>query len=351
MRLIIITCLVLTLAACGESQTPGQQKKREPKPHLVETVTITRAPVAQTLIRTGSLRARHETKIITQEEGQLIELPFYEGDSVKQGQVLFKLDDTLLRAQLKKASAVRRQAEQDLKRLERLQHSKVVSEEELHRARTALDVARAEEDLLTIRLGNTYMKAPFSGVITARLAEPGDVLARFSQVLTLTNPDSLVTEVSISELLLPTLSVGDNITMKIDAFPGWEFTGRISRIHPTVDPSSRLGIVEVALKPAPQGLVPGQLCRVTLTGRPLPRLLIPFNALQRDAQGEYVYVVASDNKVHKQRVASGSHFGEQVEILDGLEEGQNVVTKGYYDLMPGISVQVIQPTSGDGQGQ
>jgi membrane fusion protein (multidrug efflux system) len=190
------------------------------------------------------------------------------------------------------------------------------------------------------------MRAPFDGVITSRLAEPGDVLARFKQVLTLTNPESLVTELSISELLLPTLSIDDSVKVTIDALPGREYSGKISRIHPTVDPATRLGKVEIILKPAPQGVLPGQLCRVTLSGRPIPRLLIPFNALQRDAQGEYIFIVDSVNNAVKKRIQSGSHFGERVEIISGIEEGQRVVTKGYYDLPSGAAVEIVGQVSG-----
>ena len=349
-KILLLLSLALVLTACDKSPSSEKLKSPPVKSYLVETITVERIPQSQIVVRTGTLRARHETRIINQEEGRLIDLPYYEGDHVSRGTILFRLDDTILQAELKKSIAHKRQAKQDLQRIERLKRSKAVSEDELVRARTELDVAQAEEDLLRIRLSNTYMKAPFDGVVTTRQAEPGDVLARFKQILTLTNPDSLVTEVSISELLLPTLTIDDSVEVTIDALPGRSFPGKISRIHPTIDPATRLGIVEITLKPAPQGVMPGQLCRVTLTGSPVQRLLIPFNALQRDAQGEYLYLV-DNNSALKLSVESGAHFGEQVEIIRGLKDGQQVVTKGYYDLRPGVPVQVVSSVTGEQKAQ
>ena len=99
--------------------------------------------------------ARREVKVYTQEEGRITALPLYEGDKVGKGDVLVRLDDTLIRAQLSRASATRKQAEQDVKRLKELRTRKLVSEDEYTRALTQLDVARADEHVLKTRLGYT----------------------------------------------------------------------------------------------------------------------------------------------------------------------------------------------------
>ncbi len=342
-RFVCVMLSLVLVAGCSDDKQPNGKKSPPAPAHLVETTTVTTTEVAQTLVRSGTLRARRETKIITQEEGRLTNLPFYEGDQVEESQTLFSIEDTQLRAELKKAIAQRKQAAQDLKRLQRLQNSRVVAEDELARAKTALDVAQAEEDLLRIRLSNTKMAAPFSGVISERLVEPGDALPRFTHILTLTDPASLVTEVTVSELFLPQLRVGDDVSVRIDALGRENFPGRIQRIHPTVDPASRQGTVEVVLEPAPARALPGQLCRVTLTARPQPRLLIPFAALQRDLQGEYLFAYR-DGKAVRIAVESGAHFGDQVEIVTGLDEGAQVVTKGIYGVSDGMKIKAIAAT-------
>lgn len=341
-RYLLLATLAL-LAACGES-TNDNKSNGEKRPPLVQLAPVEYQREGQTLTRTGTLRADRQVKLITEEEGRIAALPVHEGDLVSEGDLLVQLNDTLLRAELKKARAQREQAALDLRRLERLQSSRVVSEDELARARTALDVAQAEEDLLRIRLGNTRISAPFSGVISARLAEPGDAVAKFTHLLTLTDDKTLLAALPLSELLLPALAVNDPVTLTLDALGDVRLQGRILRIHPTVDPVTRQGTVEVVLDNPPPEARPGQLSRVELTLRPQPRLTIPFLALRRDIQGEYVFLYGDDNSVHYTPVISGLHLGERIEIVHGLNEKQQVVINGFLGLNDGMKVSLAGDT-------
>ncbi len=334
--LLLISCLLL-LNACGEQ--PGKAKKPRTEPSIaVESATAQLSDAMRTISRSGSLRAERTVRLSLQQEGTLLELPYHEGDRVKQGTLLARLDDTQLRAQLKKSEAQRRQAEQNLKRLKRLQSSRVVSEEELAQAVTALDVARAEEEELNIRLQQSRLAAPFSGVISERLAEPGDTLPRFSHVLSLIEADSLYTELQLSEMVLPILKVGDTVSLSIDALGPQRFEGSIARIHPVVDEASRQGTVEVRLSPPPAGAQPGQFCRVELQLRSSGRLLVPYSALRRDTRGEFLFIIKGDQTVERRPVISGLHFDEMVEILDGIEAGERLVSRGFLGLGEGAHV-------------
>lgn len=343
---VLITTLTLMLSACGNNDTPTARGSSEAPPHRVESAAVELQSIGQTITRSGSLRAEREVKLITEEEGRIASLPFHEGDRVEQGALLVQLDDTRLRAELKKASAQRRQAELDLQRLEKLQRSKVVSEDEIARARTSLNVARAEEELLSIQLANTRIKAPFAGVVSRRLAEPGDTVARFSHLLTLTATDTLLAELAVSELHLPGLAVGDAAHLKLDALGNRSLSGTILRIHPTVDPLTRQGTVEVKLDEPPAVAMPGQLCRVTLELQPQPRLVVPFSALRRDTQGEYVFRIDNEQRARRVAVISGLQLGEQIEIIDGLAEGEQVISNGFLGLSAGMQVA---PSATNGQ--
>jgi len=339
--LLLLPCLALLLTACGNDV--ANKAKTGPKPLSVEESIVARQSQGQSITRTGTLRAEHEVKLITEEEGRIAQLPVYEGDQVKKGELLLQLDDAQLQAEVKKAAAQRRQAKVDLQRLQRLQKNKLITEDELARARTALDVAAADEDLLQTRLNNTRISAPFDGVISQRLAEPGDVAAKFTHLLTLTATDSLLAELAISELLLHGLAVGDTVSIMLDALGDLRFSGTVLRIHPTVDPVTRQGIVEIRIAEPPEQAKPGQLCRVQLTLRPRPRLLVPFSALRRDTQGEYVFRIDTQQKALRTPVRSGIHLGEAVEILDGLNEGDRVVSSGFLGLADGMQVTTSQP--------
>jgi membrane fusion protein (multidrug efflux system) len=329
----------LALSSCT-SKVPEKPKKKHNE-HLVETSQVTRANEGITVTRTGTLKALREVKIYNQEEGRVTELPFHEGDKVTKGALVARLDDKLIRAQLRRAEATLNKNQQDIRRIRDLYKRKLASGQEIANAETDYEVAKADKELLETRLGYTKITAPFSGVVTERLTEPGNIAERYSHLLTIADPSSLVTEVNVSELLIPELKVGETAHVRIDALGEQHYPGVISRIHPSLDPVTRQGIIEVVLKPVPEGSKPGQFCRVTLTTHTGHRLTIPFRALRRDPEGEYVFVVNKESKIERVSVTTGLRIDEQVEIISGVNEGQQVVTKGFLSLQPDMKVKVV----------
>jgi len=274
----------------------------------------------------------------------LTSLPFYEGDSIKKGDILLRIDDKLLRAQFDKARATLAQAQQDLKRLQKLRNKKLVAEDEVNRARTALNVAEAEQRLLATRISYTSLASPINGIVSERLAEPGDVAPRHTHLLTLIDTETLITEVTVSGLLLPILSVGDTVDIQIDALPKKVYQGSILRIHPTLNASTRNGIVEVILDPVPVGARPGQFCRVKLLSRTAERKLIPFSAIRQDSDGSYVYSVDEKNKAVRSRITTGLRFADRIEVLSGLDAGQRIISKGFLGLKAGKKIRTANNT-------
>ena len=340
-QILVIGLVTCMLTACGdESKAPKAARDKKKSVHLVEVIQVDARNQAYTTVRTGTLIAPRQVRVFNQEEGRVALLPFHEGDYATADALLVQLDDSLLKAELNKAAAQRRQAESDIARLTKLKGRRLVAEDELTRAQTLLEVAQSEESLLRTRLAHTVIHAPFAGTISARLVEPGDVAPRHSHLLTLTDMQYLVTEVAVSDLLLPHLKIGDTQGVRIDALGDQEFSGRILRIHPTLDAQTRRGIIEVALNPAPQGARPGQLCRVKLTTTLNARLLIPFAALRRDPRGEHVFVIGEDGKAERKSVRSGLRIADRIEVLEGLNEGDRVITRGFLGLRAGKKVRI-----------
>lgn len=336
---------LFALTACGQ-QAEAPAKKGKPV-HLVETAAVVSDNLNVVRTRTGSLRALREVKVFAQEEGLVTALPFYESDRVSKGDVIIRLDDTLLRTQLARATATRKQAQQDLKRQQGLRERKLASDDTYTRAVTQLEVAEADEQVLKTRHGYTTIKTPINGLLIDRLTEPGNLVQRLEHVLTIADPSSLITELPVSELILPDLRVGDSAGVRIDALGDRVFQGLITRIHPGLNPLTRRGTIEVTLDPVPDGAAPGQLCRVELTTHASRRKVIPFVALRRDEQSEYVFILDSESKAQRVNVKSGLRLAELVEITEGLEEDQQVVTKGFLDLTPGKVVKPVkQPSPG-----
>ncbi len=340
LRKLLLAVTISAVTACG--QTPGDDgDKPSEKAIVVSVATVSSAAQAQSLLRTGTLRARRTVKLYTQEEGRIDALPVYQGDRVAAGSVVARLDNSLFNAELRKAEALQRQAELNLQRVQRLAERKLVSADEQLRADTEARVAAAEVSLLKTRLGYTTLKAPFDAVVTERLFEPGDAVPRYAHLLTLADPNSLMIDVGVSELLLPALQTGAAVEVSIDALGSTRHAGQITRIHPDVDAVTRQGIVEVELAPAPAGAQAGQLARVYLTGDIATRRSIPLNALRQDPNGEYVFVIDDTQTAQRRSVHSGASFGTSIEILDGLNDGERVVTRGFIELAAGKRVQIV----------
>lgn len=332
--------VLLILAACGDSEPKSSSKGGAPKrAHLVEVVTVKAEPLRHETVRTGSLAARRSVRVFNQEEGRIEQVSVFEGEAVTKGQLLVQLDRRLLIAELEKATAARKLAEADLKRVQRLSKMKIATRERRDQVEMRYSVALAEESLFRTRMAYGEITAPFDGIVTERRIEPGDVAPRHSHLLTLIDPKSLYTKVSVSELMMPRLKKGDTVDVRIDALGDRVWSGRVQRIHPTVDARTRQGIVEVLLDPVPPGARAGQLCRVTLRTGEVMRKVMPFAALQHDRDGEYVYVVEKD-KVQIRRVRTGLRLNDQVEALEGLEDGDQVVIRGFLDLSAGRTVSV-----------
>lgn len=341
--------LIISLSACdqinGADNTPTKEKSDpvDRPAHAVETIIVTRQSIAIKRTLTGTLEAPRTVHIHTEQSGRVIELPYYEGDSVNKGDVLVKLDDTLLRANLAKATATRKQSELDLKRLQRLVPSKLASEDELARASTSVELASAEESLQRSLLSRTVIKAPFDGVISARLREPSDIVAVNDHILTLIDPRLITAAIQVPEQLHSRVSNGDSVTVRIDSLGDSSFSAKILRIHPVVNADTRQGTVEVRLDPVPTGARPGQLCRVTLETAETPRRLIPLGALQFDAEGSYVFRISEEGKAQRTGVSIGLQIGDSMEIIDGVRDGEEIVSKGFLGLKSGKPVRIVKP--------
>jgi len=328
------------LLGTGNTLLAQQRGAKKPQPHLVEVITAEHTPIGFETVRTGTLKARRSVSIFNQEEGRIDRIDVREGDRVKKGQIIVALDHKLRSAELAKASATRKQAEVDLKRIRELIKRNAGTRERLDKAETMLAIAIADESLIRTRLEYARIRAPFGGIVTERKVEPGDIAPRNSHLLTIIDPASLMTVVSISELVIPRLKTSDAAEVKIDALGGTSWPARIGRIHPTIDPRTRQGTVEVELVPVPEGAIAGQLCRVQLRAPKIDKLVIPFAALRRDRKGEYAFVVVDDIAIQK-RVRSGLRLGNQVEILEGLSAGDAIVVRGFLDLRPDKKVTIV----------
>ncbi len=349
-RCFLLVALISSLTSCdqfigtSEKKPTDISKQRIERPaHAVEVILVVREEVRIKRTITGTLEVPRTVHIHSEQAGRITELPYFEGEDVKKGTTLVRLDDDLLRASLAMKVASRKQAEVDLKRLQKLEANNLTTDDQLAKAGTEVELTRADESYQRTLLSRARIKAPFAGMVSARLKEPGDIVSANEHILTLFDPGLMTAAVQVPEQLHSRISVKDSVKVRIDSLGDLSFSAKILRIHPVINAQTRQGTVEIRLDPVPANARPGQLCRVTLETAATPRRLIPFNALQFDSQGSFVYRVNSESKAIRTAVTIGLQIGESMEIIEGIDDGDEIVARGFLGLKSGKTVRIVKP--------
>lgn len=313
----------MLLSACDSTNGPAQKSSTVAKRTSQHVVEINRASietVQSKLTASGTIEAGTRVRLYNEVDGKIRFLPFHEGDAITMDTIVIGLGDDVIQAELDKATATREQAKIDYDRLQKLR-KQLASDDEIARAHTAYDIAVADEKLQQTRLDKTVIKAPFDGIITERHFEPGDVVPMHSHILSMIDPDSLRVKIHLAEHWIPQIQTGDPVEIQIDALTSSVHAGQIERIHPTIDPATRKGTIEVAFMPPPLGAQAGQLARVQLKTRPADKLVIPAHAVHHDGKGAYVYVIneaSVANKTYIRKVCNTARPSRSAAVLTAM---------------------------------
>lgn len=349
---------VLTVLACafsGDVWSASKGAAKGPPPAAVEVAEVERRMVEAKVTLTGSAEAHRNLILASRVEEIVKKGAVEEGDVVKAGQVLIRLEQGRLRLRLSEANAILREAraisaqiKRDLSRKQILHKSKTVPLKDLEDAQTGVERQKAVVDryleqvrILERDLADTEVRAPVAGVVVRRLAYRGEWVKKGGAVLELAVLDPLKVVVPVPERYLPALAVGEKVTLTADALPGETFRGRIQAIIPQGDLKSRTFPVQVRA-PNPQArLKPGMLMRVNLAvGRRHQAVLVPKDALVL-SQGGYLVNVVNAGKAKPISVEVVAAHNGMMEVKGTLEPGQKVVTVGNERLRPGQPVKIL----------
>ncbi len=337
----------------GAMSTPapgGSARPARPGDARAAAVEVTPAQIgsiARTLTVSGVVEPIRTVGVNSQLSGALVSVLAEEGNMVRAGQVLARLDDRELQAELVAAEAAFQVAEAAYQRAVQLRDRQVITLPEYERERTAHAATKARLDQVRTRLGFATITATIAGVITKKEVEAGDVVASQSRLFDLADLSVLVVRVQVSELDVVHLREGNPVSIGLDAFPGRELRGRIRRVFPAADPTTRLVPVEVALEGEAMDLArPGFLARATFaleehTGV----LLVPASAVTVSGGSEAVFVV-KEGKAEQRQVTTGLIWQGRVEILSGLRPDEVVVIAGNNALQHGTPVRVVSAPGG-----
>lgn len=323
----------------------GQQSG--PDPVSVATGEVQQGQWVQAVPSVGTFRAIEGTTIRSEAQGVVTEILFEAGSAVQKGEVLLKLDTDVQKAQLEAAVASRDLAEATLNRVRALHQRNNISDSELDNARATYDQAVANVANLQAVLRKRTIRAPFAGKLGIREISIGQFITPGQAIVSLQNIDRVYLDFDLPQNQLGFLSRDLAVEAVVDAFPDQSFTGTLTAISPTVATDTRALTLQATFQNPEELLRPGMFATVRLI-RPekRPVTFIPRRAVLNATYGDTVFVVQPPEEeggfptVRQQVVRMGETQGDFVEITEGLQGDETVVSAGAFKLKEGDAIKV-----------
>ncbi|MFZ2855679.1 MAG: efflux RND transporter periplasmic adaptor subunit [Rhodocyclaceae bacterium] len=305
----------------------------------VETVRVAATDLAIDATAVGSLRSNESVVLRPETAGRISAINFKDGAAVSKGALLVGLDAAMQQAEFEQARANLGLAQANQRRNQDLFEKKFISQQSLDNSGAALKVQAAAVALAQAKLDKMRIKAPFAGVVGIRNVSVGDYVKEGQELINIEDIGMLKIDFRLPESYLGQLKPGQGVEVSSDALPGQRFAAVLDAINPLIDTSGRAISCRAHLSNADGKLRPGMFVRVRLIlERRSNALLIPEQALIPDARAPYVFRVV-DGKALRAPVRTGIRRNAQVEIVDGLQAGDEIVTAGQLKLRDGAPVR------------
>ncbi len=335
---IIVIVLGGVVAVKILSGNSGTDTRRQSIP-LVKVEQPSRQTVSYRLDFNGNVTAIQQADIFSKVSGNLERLYTDMGNMVRRNQLLAVIDSTELNQQVQQMSATYYNARINYTRNKKLYEQKLVAKQDLDNAEALMKVAEANYETAKTRLSYARITAPFGGVITRRFLDEGALVATTNSTLfTLMDLDSLKVIVNVLEKDVPQITKGKKAKIVVDAFPGKEYEGIITRLSDAVDLSTRTMAIEIGVPNKDHNLKPGMFATVTLTiSDHQNAVTVPTEAVLNDNNGTFVYIL-QNNTAKRNPVQIGIEQNTRTEILTGLSGTESVITMGQQLVRDGGTV-------------
>ena len=337
-KTMFIAGAVVMTAACGNNASKQTEQAAAEVVAVDPTVSVAQVfvrEVPQAAVYTSTVQAYVKNNIAPQMAGRITKINVEIGDFVKEGQILAEID----KAQLLQAQLQLQNQEVELQRLKSLYEEGGLSQSDYDAIQMQYNVLKTQVENL---VENTTLRSPINGVVTARNYDVGDMYAMSMPIFTVEQIVPVKLLVGISETDYSKVKKGDSVEVTADAIPGKTFYGKINRIYPTVDPTTRTFTAEVKIDNNYKTLRAGMFVRATVNFGTNNNVVIPDVAVvKQQGSGErFVYVLNEDNTVSYTKVTLGRRMGAEYEVLEGIADGAKVVVGGQIRLKDGIKVIV-----------
>ncbi|MBN9382913.1 MAG: efflux RND transporter periplasmic adaptor subunit [Chitinophagaceae bacterium] len=334
-----IDSLEAQISRLDTSSKVGQKAK------LVALTEVAHSPFTHYIDLQGNVEAENMSWVSPRGQAGVVRaVNVRQGDVVRKGQLLLKLDDAVQRNNVANAQIALDHAKDLYQRRKNLWDEKIGTEVDLINAKNAVDQAETQLKLAQDQLDFTNVYADINGTVDNLTIKIGETFAPGSQVLHLINTDLLKAVVQVPELYQERVKVGTPVKISLPGLNNKEITGVVHVTGKTINPDSRAFSVEIRL-PNDRSIRSNQVAVVRIQDYAVSKTLaIPVNTLQTDEKGKYVMVASKDKEnnllAHKRSITIGQSYGDKVEVTGGLQEGDQLITDGFQGLYEGQLITI-----------
>ncbi len=333
--------ILIFMTGCDSSESVARPENglNEVRAVKISVAEVKPAPISDILILPGETEAFQDILVPADTGGRVEWVGPKEGDTVKKGQLLARIDVASLEAVLNRAEAAFKLADDLYQRRRKLFDLKIINQEELDHSLTERTLAHANLRQAKVEHERGFLKSPITGIINHLFVDEGEFVERGKPVTDMVNVDNIKINVNVPELDVRYLSPRQKTTAKIDAFPDRRLSGTVDFIAYKADPATKTFLVRVLIKNPDHDIRPGMIARVAFLRRVIPDALVaPLFAIV-DKGGERLLFVEKDGVAHARTVSIGVIEGDRVQITKGLDPGDHLIVTGQTEVEEGIKVQ------------
>lgn len=330
----------LVAIALASLLLPAAQAAEAPKPVPVIVAEVRTDRFVDRVEALGTLKANESVSVTANVTETVAAIHFDDGQRVAQGQVLVEMTSAEEHALLEEGRVRVAEAERQYDRVKSLVAQRSASESLLDERKRDLDTARAVLVAIESRLADRLVKAPFAGVLGLRNISPGALVEPGDLITTLDDDSLMKLDFAVPSVFLTSLSPGLGIAAKARSYGDRTFEGEIRSIDSRVDPVTRSIQVRALIPNADRTLKPGVLMQVELLRNPRDGLAVPESALLQQGRDHFAMRVGEGDKAERRQVRIGARRPGEVEILEGLAAGDQVITHGNDKVRPGQQVRI-----------
>ena len=349
MKYFLTLVIMAAIAAGGYYWYINQEQAPSGRPRTAAAVLVVATPVAsqplQEMVEAlGTARANESVTLTASLTDTVRRINFDDGDYVEAGTVLVELTSEEEEAQLAVARAELDEARRQLARLNDLDRRGIAATSEVDLARSAAEAAEARLSTELARLKDRLIRAPFSGLLGFREVSPGTLLGPNEVITTIDDVSQIKLDFTVPEKFLALMQPGRKIYASGASWQDRQFEGVVRAVGSRVDPVTRAVVVRAIIPNEDQALRPGMLLTVRILAKERTAIVVPERSVVQVGNSSFVYVVGPNQRVNRHEVRLGTRQLGVVEVVAGLEEGEQIVTEGIIKLREGSLVKV----QGDG---